>query len=159
MTIEHPNDHDTREWQAQERARREIAARDREPPSLAGASLDEALAYRAIARALRQAPPDPLPADFAARVAARCRHAHTTSAVAGDARLEQRLLRGLAVALTLSAAAAGARYGSEWLHAIKASLPLLARVDALRWMLAFAGCAALTFCLDRIGARRAPLAH
>ena len=76
---EHPTRIDPRRWQAQERARHGDADAD------AG--------DLRIARALREAAPVDLPADFAARMAARVQRRGEASML-----LEQRLLRALGIA-------------------------------------------------------------
>ena len=114
---------DERQWQAQERAR--IAARD----GHADADPDELR----IARALRRAPAMDLPADFAAHVAALAR----TQAVV-DAKLEQRLLRGLGVAFGLSSAVTVAWFGHDWVPTLSATLP--GGASATGWSAAAALC-------------------
>ena len=80
----HPSIDEAR-WDAQEKARRGDA--DADPGELR------------IARALRRAPAVDLPFDFAAQVAAMAQAQSAPVSL-----LEQRLLRGLVVALALSAA-------------------------------------------------------
>jgi anti-sigma factor RsiW len=107
---------DEARWQAQEQAF--LAARrgdaDADPGDLR------------IARALRRAPAPALPFDFAAQVAAMAR----AQAVA-DSRLEQALLRGLAVVFALSAAVVVAWYGRGWVAGLAAVLP--GGSDAVGW--------------------------
>ena len=77
--------------------------------------------YRLLARALRHPPLDPVPAGFAASVAARA--AHRRPARVDDDRLETWLLRGLLVALVVAGALFAASQGGEWLRATLALLP------------------------------------
>lgn len=116
---------DEAQWQAQERAR--LAARD--------GGTDAGAAELRIARALREAPPVGLPADFAAQVAARAR-AQATAA----SRLEQNLLRALTIAFGLSAAATVAYYGRDWAAAFVQALP--GGTNALAWTAMAALCLA-----------------
>lgn len=113
---------DDARWQAQERAR--LAA-------LAGHADADPSDLR-IARALREPPPVGLPPDFATRVASMAR-----AGMVADSRLEQRLLRALAVVFALSAAVVVAWFGRGWVAALAASLP--GGQGALGW-------AALTAC-------------
>ena len=101
---EHPTRIDPRRWQAQERARHGDADAD------AG--------DLRIARALREAAPVDLPADFAARMAARVQRRGEASML-----LEQRLLRALGMVMALSSAAVVAWYGRGWAGGLAASLP------------------------------------
>jgi len=114
---------DERRWQAQERAR--LAARD----GHADADADELR----IARALRHAPTMDLPADFAAQVAAVAQARATV-----DAKLEQGLLRGLGIVLSLSAAVTVAWFGRDWISALSTTLP--GGADAAGWSVAAALC-------------------
>lgn len=140
---------DAREWQAQERARLQASNAAPAAAGAAGAADDdEAMAYRAIAWALRQPLPDALPADFASRVAARCGAATAREAGApprADTRLEQRLLRGLACALAVATTAAIVVYGGQWLPAILLLLP----ADAWGWVLTLGGCVLSTLLLEQ----------
>ena len=111
---------DAGRWRAQERARLG------EPDADAG--------DLRIARALRDAPPEALPADFAARVAALA-HARREASML----LEQRLLRGLGIVFALSAAGVVAWHGRGWAAALMAMLP--GGGEALGW------CAAAALCL------------
>ena len=117
---EHPTRIDPRRWQAQERARHGDADAD------AG--------DLRIARALREAPPVDLPADFAARMAARVQRRGEASML-----LEQRLLRALGMVMALSSAAVVAWYGRGWAGGLAASLP--GGREALGW------CALVALCL------------
>ena len=114
---------DQHHWQAQERAR--IAVRD----GHADADADELR----IARALRQAPAVDLPADFATQVSVLARRQ-----AAGEALLEQRLLRGLGLVFGLAAATTVAWFGRDWVAALSATLP--GGADATGWSLAAALC-------------------
>lgn len=106
---------DEREWQAQERAR--IDARDGTPP----AADDEARAHARIARALRAAPPDRLPSNFAFQVAQLAGRLPRRAPL--DLRLERWLLRALAVAMAIGALASTAVYGVGWLRTLDAAGP------------------------------------
>ena len=101
---EHPTGIDPRRWQAQERARR--------------GEVDADAGDLRIARALRDAPPVDLPADFAARMAVRVQRRGEASML-----LEQRLLRALGLVFALSAAAVVAWYGRGWASGLAAALP------------------------------------
>jgi len=136
-----------REWLAQERAWRE--ERDG-----AAASDDPALAaYREVTRALRTPQADGLPRGFAATMAARCDPAAASTGV--DTRFEQHVQRLLLIALAVAATAACAVYGSQWLRATIAALPLLASATALNWATALGACLALSWSLDVLR-RRTP---
>ena len=130
---------DPREWEAQERAlHAERLKLD------AGHGDARTAQYRMIARALRQPPVSPMPADFAAQVAAR---------VAGAPRLDerveawlQRLLSGL---LAVVAAGALAMYGPQWMPAFTGLLPDGAGA-VTGWAGAVALCAAMTWGLQHL---------
>lgn len=124
MTIhEFEPDIDESRWQAQERAR--IAARD-------GGIEADADDMR-IARALRHSLAAALPPDFALRVASLARAQQASTSL-----LEQRLLRGLALAFGLSSAATVAYYGHAWVAALATTLP--GGSEALGWTAAAAAC-------------------
>lgn len=130
--------HDDQEWQAQERALQEERLGS-------GASDDPLVAhYRLVARALRQPMADGLPADFARQVAARLAHAPPL-----DTRLEQGLMRGLAVLLALSGAVMVALNGPAWWQAFVAYLPASSGV-ALDWTLVLATCVGLSWALEQL---------
>ena len=95
---------DQREWEAQESG---LRAERGGAHSGGDAAVSE---YRIIARALRTPPLDALPADFAARTAAR---AARESRIAND-NVEVWLERGL-VALLLLAGAVALRVYADWL--------------------------------------------
>lgn len=143
-----PEPVDEQEWQLQERA-----LRAERSGAIAG---DDPLLerYRQVARALRRPLPAAPPADFARSVALRmAMHA------APDTRLEQQLLHVLSALLALSAVAAMALYGSQWLHAFAALLPSMAAGSAaaglaFHWTLALAACLGLSWSLERL--RRHP---
>jgi hypothetical protein len=122
---------DEREWQAQERALQDARAGMPSTDPLAAR-------YRAVADALRMPPPDLLPPDFAARVAARVRHAPL------DERFEGGLVRTLTTLLGLSGAATAAVYGRQWLPAILGPLQLDS-ASALNWALALGACVAISW--------------
>ena len=130
---------DPREWEAQERAlRAERLKLD------AGHADARTAQYRMIARALRQPPVSPMPADFAAQVAAR-----VAGAPRVDERVEawlQRLLSGL---LAVVAAGALAMYGPQWMPAFSGLLPDGAGA-VTGWAGAVALCAAMTWGLQHL---------
>lgn len=127
---------DNREWQAQERALQEERLHLTGDPRLA--------AYRQVARVLRQPLPDALPADFARRLAAQ------VGQVPLDMRFEQRLVRGLALALGLSGAIVAAMYGQAWLSAILAALPASVSGVAAHWLLALVACVGVSWGFDQV---------
>ncbi|WP_242111914.1 hypothetical protein [Luteimonas aquatica] len=114
---------DEHQWQAQEHAR--SAVRDGRADADAG--------ELRVARALREAPPMALPADFAARVATLAR-----ARAAASSLLEQRLLCALGCALGVSAAAVVVESGRGWVAELAALLP--GGVDATGWVAATALC-------------------
>jgi len=132
-------DHD-KEWQAQERAR--LDERNHAP----GADDPLVARYRQVAHALRQAPPPMLPADFAARVAARAGRVPPPL----DLRFEGLAMRGLVAALALSGAVAAAYYGSQWLPSFGLLLPRHAPGVVLNWGLALGACLGLTWGLGQL---------
>jgi len=138
-------DSEQREWLAQERAWRDERA--------GNAHGDDPVvtSYRTLMRALHAPLPDALPADFARTVAARA-----TQPPAVDTRLEQQFQRLLLTALVLAALVACALYGSDWLRASVAALPLLDRATTLNWSAALAACLGLSWAMDvlRRGARQ-----
>ena len=122
---------DEREWQAQERARQDARA--------GMPSTDPLVArYRAVADALRVPPPDGLPPDFAARVAAQVRHGSL------DAHFEGTLVRTLTTLLGLSGAVTASLYGRQWLPAILGPLQLDS-ASAMNWTLALGLCVAVSW--------------
>lgn len=127
-----------REWLAQESAMR----RERLHLDPAG---DDARGrrYRLLARTLRQPLHDTLPADFAARVAARVGEAPATAL-----RFEFVLMSALAVALVVAAGVVTATYGSNWLPSFSAILPA-PQGPASRWLLALAGCLGVSWLLGQ----------
>ena len=129
--------HDEREWQAQERARREVRS------GFEATSDDTAMAqYRDIAKALRQPPPAGLPVDFAAHVA-RIAERQAAAPVA-ETRFEQVLVRLLAAAFVLSAVAALAIYGGRLLSMLQAATGS----EGLQWVLVLSACVGLSWSLD-----------
>lgn len=114
--------------------------------------------YRMLARALRKAPQESLPADFAQRVAVQA-----TSAPAGnvitDTRFEFILIATIGIMLVAAVVAVITLYGDAWLPSINAMLPAPGAV-ASRWLLAFAGCVGLSWLLAQwqSHARERPLA-
>lgn len=130
---------DEHEWQLQERALREqrsgVACAD--DPLLAQ--------YRQVARALQQPTAAP-PPDFAHAVAASL----ATTPGSPDGRLELLLLRALSGLLGLSAIAAAALYGGQWLPAFAALLPATASGTAFNWALALGACLGLSWAFGRL---------
>lgn len=121
---------DEREWLAQEQAMRD----ERVGVAASGSSAPEAQ-YRAVARALREAPAESLPPDFARQVA------RTAEArAANGAQFESWMLRALYAALGVSGIAALAYYGSEAVAGVDPTV--------LQWSLAIGACAAMTWSLD-----------
>lgn len=131
---------DAHEWQAQERALRE------ERDAAAGSDDPLLAQYRQVARALRQPLASAPPPDFARSVAASAAAAHAPP----DMRLELLLLRTLSGLLLVSAIAAAALYGGEWLRAFAALLPSAATGIALNWALALAACLGLSWSFGRL---------
>ena len=128
---------DQREWEAQESGLR--AERGG-----AHAGGDAAVSeYRIIARALRTPPLDALPADFAARTAAR---AARESRIANE-NVEVWLERGLVALLLLAGAVALRVYADESLFGLSFSLPERAELGiqtVLSWSFAIAACVGLS---------------
>ena len=122
-----------REWLAQEHAMR----RERLHLDTAG---DDArmLRYRVLARALREAPQEDLPADFAQRVAAQASSVPVRGA-ASVTGFEFFLMSALAIVLVTATIVVTVLYGSTWLASISTALPAPDPL-AVRWLLAFAGC-------------------
>ena len=130
---------DPREWEAQERAlRAERLKLD------AGQGDARTAQYRMIARALRQPPVSPMPADFAAQVAAR-----VAGAPRVDERVEAWLQRILSGLLAIVAAGALAMYGPQWMPAFTGLLPDGAGA-VTGWAGAVALCAAMTWGLQHL---------
>lgn len=136
------------EWLAQERAMR----RERLHLDAAG---DDARSqrYRLLARNLRQASPDGLPADFAA-------HMDSIVSTSAQARIpamtfERTLTNVLAGVLVLVAIVVIVIYGVEWLPSFKLLLPTPA---AAQWLLALLGCVGLNSLLGAWSRRILPQA-
>ncbi len=123
----------SQEWQAQERALRA------ERLDLADDGDERLRDYRRIVHALRQSPPDPLPADFADRVADRI----TRRRRDGFERLAGPLLM-----LVLIATGIGYGVGSAgaWWQDLITSVP--SRPLTSPWLLGLAACAGLTAVLS-----------
>ncbi len=164
------HDHDAREWEAQEHARRQAhaaAATDR--PALGGSGFNRDLfppvaqspagprdagegSYRRVAEALRRPPRVDLPPDFAARIA-RIAELGVATPVAKSSRLEplpqsgalERTLTGVLVAVfALSAVAAALVYGARVLTQLQA----MAGVQGVQWMALLGGCLGLSWSLE-----------
>lgn len=131
------DDHE-REWQAQERALRDERLRTdvhETDPRAAG--------YRLIARALRQPPPDLLPADFARQLAASAGH------VPLDTRLERWLVRLLTGAMLASGLVSVLLYGPGWWDAVVGSVPQ-ASATTINWIGAVGACMGGSWLLERM---------
>jgi hypothetical protein len=134
------NDINEREWEAQERARRDE-----------GLGLDPVQGdgsvrlYRLVARALRQPPEDALPEDFARQVAARVGGSPVESPPV-TRRVESVLLAVLVSILVICAGVILAGGESSWVPAIRAALLVRDSTD-IRWLLAFVGCVGLSWVL------------
>ena len=133
---------DAREWQAQERATR--------AERLHLSDADDA--YRHVARALRNAPPVALPADFARRIALQVGAA--TQDLRLDLRLERHLLLAACTALAVAVPAALALYGGSGLEIAAAVFPALSQA-APGWVLALAACVALNGLMEPLRRRLA----
>ena len=129
---------DAREWQAQERASR--------AERLHLSDADDA--YRHVARALRNAPPVALPADFAQRIALQ------VGAARLDLRLERHLLLAACIALAIALPTALALYGGSGIEIATAVFPALSRA-APGWLLALAACVALNGLMEPLRRRLA----
>lgn len=140
---------DQQEWDRQERARREVrdgVATTTDPV------FDQ---DRVVARALRQAPDAGPPADFARNVALA-----VEQAPAPETRLEQWLLRGLAVMFAGAALAVVALYGrawfngewfdGQWLKGMGGWLATASAGTTANWLLALFACVVLSWSLDRV---------
>ena len=123
--------------ESERQARLQALAESAEKQGLPAAGDPEVDSYRLVLRALRQPPAAGLPADFAARVAAR-------AVQAGDG---ERLEDGLMSLLLLGLALAALFYLWPTLGAVLANVPLglptLARLPELPWPLLLAGAASL----------------
>jgi len=129
---------DAREWQAQERASR--------AERLHLSDADDA--YRHVARALRNAPPVALPADFARRIAMQ------VGAASLDLRLERYLLLAACIALAVAVPTALALYGGSGIEIAAAVFPALSQA-APGWLLALAACVALNGLMEPLRRRLA----
>ena len=137
------------EWQAQERALRA------ERLGLSTHADDAtAHAYRAVARALRQPLPDPLPGDFAQRMA---RMVQPSRAVSMDERVLAWLIRGLLLALGVSTLILLVLNGGSWWQSLITLLPVNTLTNP--WLLSLAVCASLTGLIGRWPRRNRPALH
>jgi hypothetical protein len=127
------------EWLAQENAMR----RERLHLDPAGDNA-RSQRYRLLARTLRTAPADGLPADFAQQMSARVSTAEHTRTPALT--FERLLTKTLIGALVLAAATVTIIYGSSWWPAFKLLLPASA---TSQWGLALSGCLAVNWALGR----------
>lgn len=140
---------DEREWQAQERALRDVRE--------GAASTDPmALRYRKVAATLRAPLPDLLPSDFAAQVARLAEAnaaAPATAQIPQDAGFEHTLLRGAIGVLGLGSAVVAAMYGRAWLAPTLELLQLDSAV-AVNWALALAACVGVSWLTEQLRRRR-----
>ncbi|ANB17525.1 hypothetical protein [Dokdonella koreensis] len=127
---------DEREWQAQERARRA-------PPAAAPGD-----GYALVARALREPPLSPLPADFAAEVARRA-VAERPGAPA-EPWLERLLGTALGLALAVAGLITALVYGGTWLQAVADALPR-PPTTALPLGMMLAVCVGLSWLVGQVG--------
>lgn len=142
MNTQHPgpgNDSFEREWQLQERALREERA------GLAADGDPDLASYRRVARALRRAPEERLPSNFAYVVAGLA--AQGLRAARLDTRLEQGMVRVLVAVMALGAVAVGLLFGRDWLAALDAYGP-----GASAWLATAVACVGLTWAME--GLRR-----
>jgi hypothetical protein len=156
-------DHEAHEWEAQERARRQVRDAVAAPPGApsrrsgfsrglpgmgtpSSASPQEAgnASYRHIAQALRRPPPVDLPPDFAARVA-RIAEARAPSPAAAEApAFERVLVRALVFVFALCAVATGLVYGARVLAQLQAAIGL----QGMQWTALLAGCLGLSWSFE-----------
>ena len=122
---------DEHEWEMQERGLR--AMRDPE----AGGTDPAAESYRRVADALNCAPRSEPPRDFAAEMAMQIARQ--------NAGMEPTLVCGLFLVLAVSAIVAIALYGGQWCQAMLAT----STDGALQWVVAGAGCVALSWMVGR----------
>lgn len=131
---------DEREWLLQERALREERLASADSGDAGAAS------YRIVVRALREPVREALPADFAARIAARCARPNAR----GDNGLEAWLVRVLVVVFAVSALYVVASQGGAWLRASLSLLPAADATAVRSWGLALGACMAMTWMLGRL---------
>ena len=124
-----------REWDAQERAMQAEAAGapDARDPLEAR--------YRVVSRALREAMPPALPANFAEMMAARVGRAPL------DTRVEGALANLLTGLLVLSGLVVAVMYGADWLRASLALLPPMSG-GAVQWIVAGAAGVAMSLAMS-----------
>ena len=142
------NDHDQREWEAQERARHRARRGEPASPGMpAREPGDESDAYRRIAEALRQPPAVDLPADFAARIASVAEARPRAAAPAPAAAVfERQLMRVLVGAFAPCAVFAGAVYGGR----VLAQLQAMAGAQGLQWMALLAASLCVSWALESL---------
>ena len=132
------DEREQREWRAQENAVRaeRLGARAGDDPNVAQ--------YRLIARALRNPPLDPLPSDFAVRMAARVVGRESRAA---NESVEVWLERALVALLLLAGGAALVVYNVESLREMTFSLPertALGMQTVASWSIAIAACVGIS---------------
>lgn len=98
--------------------------------------------YRLLARALRRAPADALPADFAQLMGARV--SNSTLGQMPAMTFERVLTTTLACVLLLAAVTVTVLYGATWWPSFEVLLPAPA---AAQWLLALLGCLGLSWLL------------
>lgn len=125
--------HDEKLWQAQERAR-ELARYGNTRGQCDAASH----ADRLVAHALRTAPLEPLPSQFASELARQ-----VSAFRAEDMRLERHLTTVLGLVLGIMGVATTAYYGGDWWQTGREALPL--STSAFGWMTVLAGCVGLSW--------------
>jgi len=131
------DEREQREWRAQE-----SAVRAERSGARAGGDPDVAQ-YRLIARALRNPPLDPLPSDFAVRVAARVGRESPSANESVEVWLE----RALVALLLLAGGAALFVYNGEALREMSFSLPertALGMQTIASWSIAIAACVGIS---------------
>lgn len=146
MNTQHPgpgNDSFEREWELQERALREERA------GLADSGDPELAPYRRVAHALRRAPEERLPSNFAYLVAGLA--AQGLRAAKLDTRLEQGIVRVLVAAMVLGAVAVALLFGRDWLAALDAY-----GAGASAWLATAVACVGLTWAMEGVRRWRLP---
>jgi hypothetical protein len=138
------SERERREWEAQERALQqerlglEVDGRE--------ARVGE---YRLIARALRDPPLDPIPDDFAARIAARAKRERVA-----DDRFEAWLQNGLLGLLAAAGVGTAAAFGGQWLPVLGIVIFESAARRVASWGAAILVCIAISSALEHWRRRR-----